>query len=52
MSNRRRNSGEGLLASFGIGFFLLWIVAFLASIGLTGVIIWAIIELVQHFTSN
>lgn len=29
----------------------IWIMSVLLSLGLTGVIIWAIIELVQHFTA-
>ena len=28
-----------------------WLVSILASLAITGVVIWAIIELVQHFTA-
>lgn len=30
---------------------VIWLASALLSLGLTGVFIWAIIELVQHFTS-
>jgi hypothetical protein len=41
---------DGLFAAFGLGFALIWIFSAVVSLGFIGVVIWAIIELVQHFT--
>jgi len=46
-----RNHDDGVFTGIGIGFILIWLVSFLASLGLTGVIIWAIVKVVLHFTS-
>lgn len=36
----------------GIGFMFLWILSFVLSIGFIGVIIWAVISLVNYITSQ
>lgn len=45
------DKNDGLISSFGMGFVILWVATILLSLGLTGVIIWAIIKVVLHFTS-
>lgn len=32
-----------------VGFWIVWVVAALAGVGLTGAIVWGIVKLVQHF---
>jgi hypothetical protein len=44
--SRRRNSGGG----FVIGFAIIWVLALVASLSFLGVVIWAIIQVVNHYT--
>ncbi len=43
----RKNEDKGFLA-LGIGMVVIWVMAALLSLGLTGVIIWAIIYALTH----
>jgi hypothetical protein len=47
--DRRMNEGFGMFNWFFKGFFILWIVSAILGVALTGVTIYAIIMLVQHF---
>ena len=43
---------DGIFAAAGCGIFILWLLGALFSLGLTGVIIWAIYEAVMKFVVN
>jgi hypothetical protein len=43
----RLNNDDSLFAGFGCVFLLLWVVSAVTSIALVGVVIWAIINLVN-----
>lgn len=48
--NRRFRKAAKVAKWGGVGFLLVWLFGIALSLTLTGVIIWAIIRLVQHFT--
>ena len=51
-SRIRSNRGEHVGVDVGLGFIVFWIFCFLFSVGFLGVMVWAIIELVQWVTTK
>jgi len=44
-----RRNDDGLFAGLGIGIIVAWVLFALVDVALLGVVIWAIIKIVNHF---